>query len=332
MAVYTALSKQEIETLLSQYDIGDLVDFQEISSGIENTNYFVSTSQQGGKKGQKDGEGIRRWVLTIFENLNFHDLPYFCDLTRHLEQDGFKVPAPLINRCGEYTFSLKEKAGVIVPCLLGASLDNPDIQACASVGAYLAGMHLSLRSFSQARAVQRDVEWMKNQLESLKAYMGLQEFEALKGYFRRYCAYQPHLLGCPQGTIHGDLFRDNVLFDGGSVSGVFDFYHACDATLMFDLAVVANDWAIGASGVHDKVRLASLCEGYQSERLWTDKEKVMWPFCLELAALRFWLSRLVSHYLPGYQKASLAGDTIKNPDEMKAILVGLAAWDDKVII
>jgi len=324
MAVYTALSKQEIEKLLSQYDIGSLVDFQEISSGIENTNYFVTTSYQE--------QGAKRWVLTLFENLKQHDLPYFCDLTRHLEQDGFKVPAPLMNRCGEHIFSLKEKAGVIVPCLGGASLEEPDIQACAAVGAYLAGMHLSLRSFSQRRAVQRDIEWMKNQLEKLESYMDFHEFKVLKGYFRRYCAYQPHLLTCPQGTIHGDLFRDNVLFDGVAVSGVFDFYHACDATFMFDLAVVANDWAIGVSGVHDKARLTSLCEGYQSERPWTDKEKIMWPFCLELAALRFWLSRLVSRYLPGYQQASLAGDTIKDPDEMKAILVGLAAWDDGVVI
>jgi homoserine kinase type II len=324
MAVYTALSKQEIEELLSLYDIGDLVDFQEISSGIENTNYFVTTSLRG--------QVSKRWVLTLFENLKQHDLPYFCDLTRHLEQDGFDVPAPTVSRLGNSIFCLKDKVGVIVPCLLGASLNAPNPQACASVGAYLASMHLSLRSFSQSRAVQRDIAWMKDQLDKLEPKMGLSEFQMLQGYFMRYCAYQPHLLACPQGTIHGDLFRDNVLFDEGLVSGVFDFYHACDATFMFDLAVVANDWAIEANGEHDKERLASLCEGYQSERPWTDKEEIMWPFCLELAALRFWLSRLVSCHLPSYQQASLAGDTIKNPDEMKAILVGLAAWNDEVVI
>jgi len=324
MAVYTALSRPEIEQLQNQYDIGGLVDFQEISSGIENTNYFVTTSLLGRK--------AKRWVLTLFENLKQRDLPYFCDLTRHLEQDGFDVPAPVLNRFGRSIFCLKDKAGVIVPCLLGASLNDPSAQACASVGAYLAGMHLSLRSFSQNRAVQRDIAWMKGQLDKLESKMDLSEFEVLRGYFIRYCDYQPHLLDCPQGTIHGDLFRDNILFDNGVISGVFDFYHACDATFMFDLAVVANDWAMEANGVYDKARLASLCEGYQSERPWTDKEKVMWPFCLELAALRFWLSRLVSCYLPGYQQTSLAGDTIKDPDEMKAILLGLAAWDDEVVI
>jgi homoserine kinase type II len=324
MAVYTELSKQEIEQLLGQYDIGDLVDFEEISSGIENTNYFVTSSHTE--------QGVRRWVLTLFENLKTHDIPYFCELTRHLEQDGFKVPAPVVNRFGGSIFCLKGKSGVMVPCLNGAPLDQPDNSGCASVGAYLAGMHLSLRSFSQHRVMPRDVGWMKNQLETLEAYMPVHEFKILNGYFERYCAYQPHLQDCPQGTVHGDLFRDNILFEGKTISGVIDFYHACDATFMFDLAVAANDWAIGTDGIHDKTRLESLCEGYQSERAWTDKEKIMWPFCLELAALRFWLSRLASLYVPGYQQAPVAGEPIKNPDEMKAILEGLVAWNDEVVI
>jgi homoserine kinase type II len=324
MAVYTELSKQEIELLLSQYDLGDLVDFQEISSGIENTNYFITTSFKGSES--------KRWVLTIFENLKTDDLPYFCDLTRHLERDGFKVSAPVISREGGSIFSLKGKSGVIVPCLPGAALDAPGNAACASVGSYLAGMHLSLRSFSQHRAMPRGIEWMRSYLEQLEAYMAAREFEVLKGYFKRYCAYQPHLMDCPQGTVHGDLFRDNILFEGETISGVIDFYHACDATFIFDLAVAANDWAMGSDGIHDKACLESLCEGYQSERVWTEKEKIMWPFCLELAALRFWLSRLASFYLPGYQQASVVGQPIKNPDEMKAILVGLVAWGEDVVI
>ena len=324
MAVYTVLSKQDIEQLLSQYLIGDLVDFQEISSGIENTNYFVTTSHAE--------QGNRRWVLTLFENLEAAELPYFSDLTRHLEQDGFKVPAPVIDRSRKSIFCLKGKSGVIVPCLRGASIESPDNTACAAVGAYIARMHLSLRSFSQHRPVQRNVEWMTDQLEKLKGCMPNDDYGVLVGYFRRYCDYQPHLLGCPQGTIHGDLFRDNVLFEDGVVSGVFDFYHACDATFLFDLAVVANDWTTDAKGLHDTVRLEHLCEGYQSERVWTDKEKAMWPYCLELAALRFWISRLMTRYLPSYQQDSVAGDVVKNPDEMKAILVGLAAWDDDVAV
>lgn len=324
MAVYTVLLKQEIEALLSQYCIGDLTDFEEIASGIENTNYFVTSSHPE--------HGLRRWVLTLFENLSTQDLPYFCDLTRHLEQDCFKVPAPVLDRAGESIFNVKGKSGVIVPCLQGVSFDQVDDHLCAAVGAYLAGIHLSLRSFSQHRVVQRDVEWMDRQLNKLKGFMAMQEFNVLQGYFKRYCDYQPHLLDCPQGTIHGDLFRDNILFEGKEISGVIDFYHACDATFLFDLAVAANDWAVEANGTHNKARLAHLCEGYQSERAWTDKEKTMWPFCLELAALRFWVSRLVSSHVPGYQHSSVIGSPIKDPNEMKAILEGLVAWDEDVVI
>ena len=176
MAVYTKLSKHNIEQLLNQYDIGELCDFQEISSGIENTNYFVIT--------QLPDKASTRWVLTLFENLKASDLPYFCDLTIHLEQDGFKVPAPLKNYQGEYVFTLKNKAGVLVPCLLGSSLVTPDAINCASVGAYLAGMHLSLRSFSQNRAVQRDLTWMQVQQEKLQAVMLQEEFKILISYQR----------------------------------------------------------------------------------------------------------------------------------------------------
>jgi len=320
MAVYTALSKQDIEQLLKQYDIGDLSDFQEISSGIENTNYFVTTILQVGIS--------KRWVLTLFENLEQADLPYFCDLTGHLQQDGFKVPAPLKNRSGECVFSLKDKAGVLVPCLLGASLENPDAKACSLIAAYLAGMHLSLRTFSQHRTVERNTQWMQQQLDRLESKMSPIEFKLLDGYFRRYQAYQSHLQECPQGTVHGDLFKDNVLFDSQGVSGIFDFYHACDATLLFDLAVLANDWALGEQGKYDKEKLVSLCDGYQSQRPWTNKEKQMWPFCLELAALRFWISRLVSKHLPSYQQQSLSGETIKDPDEMKVILQALACSEE----
>jgi homoserine kinase type II len=321
MAVYTSLTTEDIAQLLSEYEIGVLSHFQEISTGIENTNYFVTTLRD---------ENPQRWVLTLFENLSQDDLPYFCDLTRHLAQDGLKVPAPVADRSGRYVFTVKGKFGVFVPCLTGSSVEVPDANACALIGRYVARMHISLCGFSGYRTLQRDLDWMQEQLSSLQKVMNKNEFVVLEGYFCRYRAYQPHLLQCPQGTIHGDLFRDNVLFEEGHISGVLDFYHACNATLLFDLAVVANDWAVDVDGAHDRVKLQCLCEAYQAQRPWTDKEKIMWPYCLELAAFRFFLSRLVSCHLPGYQQQSLAGDTIKDPNEMKAILLGLAKPNDLV--
>jgi len=320
MAVYTKMLPEDIEMVVHQYQIGLVHRYQEISAGIENTNYFLTTRIDfAGNSGKKQ---LQEWVLTIFENLVPDDLPYFCHLTEHLAKDGFDVPAPIKTRRDEYLFSFNDKVGVIVPKLSGHSLIRPSSDDCAQLGCYLAKMHLSLGEFSSFKPLVRGVEWMKQQSEQLKGVMPSDDFTLLKYYLARYRSYSADLLTCPQGTVHGDLFRDNVLFDKGKVSGVFDFYHACDATLLFDLAVIANDWCT-VDGSLDLEKREKLVSAYQSIKPWTEEEVDMWENCLELAALRFWLSRLVSFYLPGYQQKSLLGETLKDPAEMKAILLTL---------
>ena len=188
-------------------------------------------------------------------------------------------------------------------------------------------MHLSLSKFSQFRPLVRDFKWMAQQKQELKDVMPNDDFTLLEYFLARYLIYNKELQSCPQGTIHGDLFRDNVLFEQGKVSGVFDFYHACDATLIFDLAVVANDWCT-VDGRYDVDKRQALILAYQSIKPWTEAEANMWESCLELAALRFWLSRLTSFYLPGYQQESVLGETLKDPAEMKAILLALHSVDN----
>jgi len=318
MAVYTKLRRQSIERIFSGYRLGIVFGFQEISQGIENTNYFVDTQKQG----ENAHVATQQWVLTIFENVVPKDIPYFCELTSHLNQEGFDVPAPVLGSDGEYTFSYENKVGLIVPRLKGRSLVFPALSECAKVSAWLANMHLSLAQFSKTRLAERDITWVKTHVGRLKEHMRAEEYSQLIYFSERYYRYHDDLLRCPQGTIHGDLFRDNVLFHDGSVSGVFDFYHACDSALIFDLAVLANDWAF-VNGKYDIKKLNSLVSSYQSIRPWTELENKMWLKCLELAALRFWISRLTSLYLPGYQQESVSGETLKDPGEMKAILTHL---------
>lgn len=314
MAVYTQLASSAVGDLLAAYSIGELQNLRPISGGIENTNYFLDTVDKG---------TLRHWVLTIFENLERRELPYFADLTQHLERQGFAVPAPVAMQTGEAIFELNGKSGAIVPCLSGASLAQPDVAACAAVGGWLAAMHTSLSGFEGRRELVRDLSWMDAQSDALSAFLPQQEFTLLRHFIARYRGYKPLLDHCPQGPVHGDLFRDNVLFDQGRISGVIDFYHACDATLLFDLAVVANDWCVD-KGKHEIAYMDALIDGYRQVRPWTAEEIKAWPNCLELAALRFWVSRLVSKHVPGYQHSALSGEPIKNPDEMKAILVSLA--------
>ena len=322
MAVYTKLSASIIESLLSAYDIGGLNDFQEIGAGIENTNYFVSTQVMTSTQNTV----AREWVLTIFENVDRGQLPYFCQLTEHLFKEGFDVPAPVRSKTDNYTFTYADKVGLIVPKLQGISVESPQKEECASVGAYLSSMHLCMKSFTLTRSLERDLEWAERQGDLLKSKVSDAERQLIEVALGRYRSYQPRLLLCPQGTVHGDLFKDNVLFNNGKISGVFDFYHACDATLLFDLAVIANDWTF-ENGNYDQQKLEALTLAYQAVRPWTEMEQNMWLACLELAALRFWLSRLMSMYLPGYQQQPVSGDTLKDPDEMKVILLSLIKND-----
>ena len=319
MAVFTKLDLSDVCTLLSTYDIGGLDDFREISEGIENTNYFLDTRKNG---------VITSWVLTIFENLDASELPYFSDLTQHLAHASFKVPAPVLSKHDEAIFQLKGKYGVIVPCLSGKSIASPSEQDCRTVGSWLARMHVSLKDFDKRRVLVRSLAWMQAQRDALQPFMSSDEFAVLESFIARYQNYKPLLDACPQGAVHGDLFRDNVLFVAGQVTGVIDFYHACDATLLFDLAVIANDWTVNVQGQHQKHLVDALVVGYQQERTWTTEELEAWPFSLELAALRFWISRLVSLHVPGYQQQAVSGETLKNPDDMKAILLSLQGSPD----
>lgn len=317
MAVYTRLKSSQVEQLLERYSLGRLKVLNEISSGIENTNYFLDTASL-------NDEQSHRYVLTVFENISRDDLPFVNDLTSYLAKNGFNVPAPVIDGLGETVFEIESKPGMIVHCMSGESVDRPSITQCESMAGYLAKMHLALREFSRHRDLERNEFWMKSQSERLEqTSLPQEDFALLELSISRYRrVYGAELQTCPQGIVHGDLFRDNVLFEGTQVSGVIDFYHACQATLLFDLAVMVNDWGWDESvGDYNEAKVNAITQAYQANRPWTEQEQRSWPRCLEVAALRFWISRLVSFYLPGYQKHSVEGDTAKNPDEMKAILL-----------
>lgn len=316
MAVYTSIQISDLDSVLERFDLGSVVRLQGIGSGIENTNYFLDV--------QKSGEPQRSFVLTIFENLETSSLPYFNALTAHLATNGLAVPAPLQDCNNTSVFVLAHKNAIIVPCLNGSALSEPGIEHCKEVGRWLGNMHLVQESFAQTRPLVRDLNWMKEQAVPLKdSAMPEEDQRLLELLITRYESYRLMLNQCPQGTVHGDLFCDNVLFENGSVSGVIDFYHACTASLLFDLAVCVNDWATDTSGAYKPAHLEAIVSSYCEVRPWAQLEAQAWPKFLEVSALRFWISRLSSKYVAGYQQESVEGETIKDPDGMKRILQNL---------
>jgi homoserine kinase type II len=347
MAVYTLLDEPVLSAVLMHYDIGSLDHFEPVSSGIENTNYFVWT--------KKADQPVTAWVLTIFENLLETELPFFNRLTRHLYQQGFLVPAPLCLKSGCDYFFLPDlfkpepgekrhaeedrgektpaaRFGVIVPRFAGEARHDPGLEDCRQAASYIARMHLALERFPAIRTVDHSSSWFESHVCRLKTYLNEEDARMLDQAWVRYQTYIDDLDACPSGIVHGDLFRDNVLFDDGAISGVIDFYHAGFSPLLFDLAVMANDWALAADAdlavsddVYDDSKLETLLHSYASIRPLTGIEIELWPRFLEIAAFRFWLSRLRTLHQPGYQQQIKQGNCVKSPDAMKRILLAAMA-------
>jgi len=302
MAVYTDVTPAEVERLLADYDIGALAQLQGIAAGVVNSNFFLDTTRQ-------------RYVLTVFETLSAHELPYFLDLTAYLAARGVPCPRPIPARDGTVLRSLQGKPAAIVQCLSGASVAHPDAHSCARAGAALARLHLAGRGFPRRRPNPLGFAWMQRCRESLAGAVSPAELGLLDTEIA-------HLGGqdftaAPNGVIHGDLFQDNVLFEAGEVSGIIDFYYACDDALLFDLAITVNDWCAGAAGDLDAALTRAMLGAYRALRPVSTAEIALWPAMLQAAAMRFWLSRLLDHHFP--RQGSLT--TIKDPDEYKHILL-----------
>jgi homoserine kinase type II len=293
MAVYTALHRAEAAAFLAQYALGELTDLEGISTGIENTNFFLTTSRG-------------RYVLTLFERLNFKQLPFYLELMRHLARRGLPVPEPQENRVGSLLSELKGKPAVIVTRLDGKAVTDPSARQCALVGEVLAKMHLAGNDFAPFQPHLRGIGWWKETVPRLEPYIPEHLFQALaselivQDSFFRSILYER----LPGGPIHADLFRDNVLIVSGkdgrdTIGGLIDFYFAGCSIWLFDLAVTVNDWCTDpATGAFEGERAHALLEAYHAVRPLKEPEGEAWRTVLRGAALRFWISRLDDYYRP----------------------------------
>ncbi|ANQ86764.1 homoserine kinase [Azoarcus olearius] len=301
MSVFTSVSDAELARWLQNYAIGRPVELRGISAGVQNSNFFVTTT-------------LGRYVLTLFESIPRAELPYYLHLMAHLARHGLPVPAPIANRDNEYLDTLSERPAVLVMRLPGVSVMAPALQHCAKVGAMLAGLHLAGQSYGRRQDNPRGPAWRTATAEAVKRFLPAAEQRLLDDEL----AFQRgvDLAALPAGAIHADLFRDNVLWDGEHIGGVIDFYFAGYDALLFDVAVTVNDWCTEADGQLDPARCAALLAAYHAERPFTPAEHAAWPGVLRAAALRFWLSRAADFHLPRAGEMVL----VKNPDEYRDIL------------
>ena len=301
MSVFTTVTLEQLQAWLRHYPLGDLLDLKGIASGITNTNYFVTTS-------------TGRYVLTLFEKNSAEELPYFLDLMAHLADHGIPCPHPVATINNHYLGELNGKPAALVSCLRGGSLEAPSPVHCAEMGAVLARMHIAGASFPLSMENPRGPHWWHAAAASVLPFLAADQRMLLE----QELAFQTQHrnMDLPRGVIHADMFRDNVLFDGEHLTGLIDFYYACNDALAYDLAITVNDWCVEEDGELNQDRLKAMLNAYHGVRPLTAVEQAAWPTLLRAAALRFWLSRLYDKHHPQPGELTHA----KDPEHFRRIL------------
>ncbi|MBO5659400.1 MAG: homoserine kinase [Duodenibacillus sp.] len=318
MAVFTELTSSDVSELLLQFDLGELTELTPISSGIENTNYFLDTTRG-------------RWVLTVFERLSSDELPYYLALCEHLYNKGCRVARPVRTRDDALFGYVRGKPCSIANRLNGKEEREMGVPECRSMGALLAQMHLAAKDFSLHQGNLRGLAWWQHVAPQIRPHVPASIAEAFTAEIQHQervfasAAYQRlETVAC-----HCDLFRNNTLIDAGGtpeaqVAGVFDFYFAGDAPCLFDLAVTMNDWCIDLqTGRFIPEKAQAFIESYHAVRPLNDTERELWRDMLRAAALRFWMSRLYDFYLP--RAASLL--TPHDPTHFERVLADRKTCD-----
>ena len=302
MSVYTSLSQAQIEQFIGSYGITSLKQFSGISAGIENTNYLLKTAQSD-------------FVLTVYEHLKAHEVSDYLRLMQQLSETAAYYPCPLVDSKQQTLRVLFNKPAALFKCLPGESVAIATLKQCQSIAAALARLHLSSPAIQFTKKNPRSLIDLQISAQQLAQYLSAQDLALLEDEL----AYQfnQDTGQLAQGIIHADLFKDNVLFVGDTVTGLLDLYAACCDCFILDVAVALNDWCINEQGVFEQEKQHAFLQAYQSVRRFSVVEEQMLPVFLRRASLRFWLSRLENRVNP--RAGEITQD--KDPDEFKLLLL-----------
>jgi homoserine kinase type II len=302
MSVYTKVASGELDVFLQRYSIGKLIRHAGITAGITNTNYWLETD-------------TGHYVLTLFEHLDSAELSYVLGLQHHLADKGVNCTAPIVDREGLLFSLLNGRLAAIVNRIPGTACRNPTVDQCRQIAQELARFHLAGLSYENRMPNSRGLMWWKSVSEQLHLVLDDADRSLIKVVIEDFEAFD--LASLPLGSLHGDLFHDNALFDGDRLGGIFDFDYACYDYLAYDIAVTVNDWCIDSKGEILPEKIAAFLSAYSEIRLLEKSELAALPIMLQVAALRFWLSRLYDKNFP------LEGELtfVKDPNEFREMLV-----------
>ena len=281
MAVYTEVSDEDLVAFVAGYDIGEVLSCKGIAEGIENSNYLL-------------GADSGTYILTLYEKrVRESDLPFFLGLMEHLAARGVPCPIPLKDRDGRSLRRLAGRPAALVTFLDGMWPRRPTPEHCAGLGQALARLHLAAQDFPLSRVNDLSVESWRALLDQCAARAdevkpGLAE--ALEAELEELEAGWPRAL--PAGVIHADLFPDNVFFRGTALSGLIDFYFACNDVFAYDVAVCLNAWCFETDRSFNVTKARSMLTAYRSVRDFSAAELAGLPLLARGSAVRFLLTRL----------------------------------------
>jgi homoserine kinase type II len=309
MNAITQLDVLDLEHTIAHYGVGDLVRYWPAVNGIENSNYFVRTLDEGRE---------REFVLTIMEQPSNAGGAYV-PLLDLCEAAGLPVAGILRNKAGEPIDRYEGKLIVLSHRLQGRHVYNPTLKQVAALGRFNGRFHIATRNWDHPIPdYPRSAAWLAHHAALVKGYLPYVSRELLQDSVREVTALlaREASAALPRGVIHGDLFRDNVLFNEAGLTGVLDFHHAARGVLVYDLAVAANDWCSDSSGMLNPDRVIELLRAYHAVRPLTAGEIRLFPAFALYGAVAFWISRLSV----AVQRDDAGAVRSNNPEEFERIV------------
>ena len=286
MAVYTKINKGDISFINKKFDIEEIISFQGIKKGIENTNYLLKSKN-------------KKFILTIFEKrVSSKEIPFFMKLMDKLNNSKINCPKPLKDNNGKYLIKLKNKTACIVSFLKGKDKNKLNLKNCFEVGKIIAQMHLVTKNINLSRKNSMGIKNLDPLLKSIKfrsnKFSNLEKF--LVNNLKEIKKNWPKKL--PKGIIHGDLFIDNIFFNKNKLSGIIDFYFAANDYFMYEIAICINALCFDNKKSKFKInkqKIKSLIKGYESIKKISLKEKKSLNILCRGAAMRYFLTRLYDY-------------------------------------
>ncbi len=288
MAVYTPLTNEQIADLLEQcYEVGTLDFAVGIAQGVENTNYLVAV--------RTPSRAEQKFILTLYEKrVNPGDIPFFLNLLEHVAAAGVRCPRPIMRRDGALFGEVAGKQATLVTFLHGKSRTIVKNPHAAAVGDALGKLHCATQGFTNTRANALSLAgWqgiyhkIEGRLDSIQPGLEMLVRDELQWL----AVHMPATEMLPGGVIHADLFPDNVFFEEDAVSGIIDFYFACNDLFAYDVAITLNAWCFEPRGEFSPTKSKLLLANYQKQRAFTPAEIKAFPTLLRGASLRFLLTR-----------------------------------------